>query len=108
MSSSWCKDCGEFIYTSCIHICPPSWQAIRPEYCDPDDESTFYKAFGHDAEGAALELAERRFSDWEYPREIEIWVRKTAADNWQKFEITVESVPSFTASPVDAGTEVAA
>lgn len=97
MNTDFCKECGAYISSFREHVCPPSWQAVRPEYGDPEDESTFYKAFGHDAESAALDVAERKFSDWEYPREVEIWVRKNAANEWVKFEITVQSVPSFSA-----------
>ena len=98
--SSFCKDCGRFISQWKEHTCPPGWQAVRPEHGDPEDESTFYNAFGEEAEDAALDIAERKFSDWEYPREVEIWVRQNPTDDWSKFEITVESVPSFSASPV--------
>ena len=98
MSDNYCKECGQYKSSFSEHKCPPRWQAVRPEYGDPDDESTFYQAFGVDAEIAALELAERKFSDWEYPREVEIWVRKSPTDEWQRFEISVESVPLFSAT----------
>lgn len=98
MSSSFCE-CGRFLSDN--HICPPSWQAIRADYCDPEDESTFYKAFGNDADDAAINLAERNFSNWEYPRYVEIWVRKLSTDPWQKFEVTAEAVPSFDAQPIE-------
>ncbi len=100
MSEFICKNCGQFKGVSRDHECAPCWQSVRPEYGDPEDESTFYNAFGEEAEDAALDIAERKFSDWEYPREVEIWVRKNPTDEWSKFEITVESVPSFSASPV--------
>lgn len=103
MSDYFCKECGAYKSDYSTHVCAPRWQAVRPEYGDPEDESTFYKAFGHDAEAAALEVAERKFSDWDYPHNIEIWVRQNSTDEWKKFEISVESVPSFSASQLVAG-----
>lgn len=103
MSQCWCQECGGFIFSFEKHTCPPAWQAIREGYCDPEDESTYYKVFAEDAEAAALELAKRCFSDWEYPSDFEIWVRKAESDPWEKFEITVETVPSFSANRVTAG-----
>lgn len=102
MSENYCKDCGEYIISSCAHECPPCWQAVRPNEDDPEDESTFYKAFGHDAQSAALDIAERKFEDWGFLREVEIWVRQNPSDQWSRFEVSVEFVPSFSASPVGA------
>jgi hypothetical protein len=79
------------------HICPPHWEAIREDYDDPDDESTYRKAFGSDADVAAEDLVSRFFSDWDYPREVIVWVRKDASEPWRKFEVSVEPVPSFSA-----------
>lgn len=101
MTENWCKECGAYLSSYREHACPPSWQAIRHDYCDPEDESTFYKAFGHDAEHAALDIAERKFSEWEYPRSVEIWVRKNQNESWIKFEVLVEAVPSFTACALE-------
>lgn len=101
--SNFCKDCGEYKSEYREHVCPPCWQAVRPEHGDPDDESTFYKAFGTEAQYAAIDIAERKFSDWEYPREVEIWVRQNPTDEWIRFEISVESVPSFSAHQLVAG-----
>lgn len=97
MSDLFCRKCGQYKSSYHEHECPPLWQAVRPEYGDPQDASTFYDAFGIDAEHAALDIAERKFSDWEYPREVEVWVRKSPTDEWSRFTISIESVPSFTA-----------
>lgn len=101
MSENFCKECGAYLSSYRVHTCPPSWQAVRPEYGDPEDESTFYKAYGSDAEHAALDIAERKFADWEYPRDVEIWVRKTPASDWVKFQVSVEAVPSFSACKLE-------
>jgi hypothetical protein len=100
MSDNYCKNCGQYKSSFHEHECPPCWQGILPNEGDPEDESTFYKAFGHDAESAAIDIAERKFSDWEYPREVEIWVRQNPSDEWSRIEVSVESVLSFSASPV--------
>jgi hypothetical protein len=91
-----CLACGAYDF-SATHRCKPVWDAIRGEddYQDPDQPE---KAFGHEAEDAALEFAERNHADWEYPDECEVWVRKSADDPWQKFTITAEMQPSFSAS----------
>ena len=52
----------------------------------------------NDPESAALKYAEENFSNWDYPSEMEIWVRKDDEQPWEKFEIGVEQVPSFYAS----------
>lgn len=103
MRDAFCKKCGQYKSSFREHECPPQWQAVRPEYCDLEDESTFYEAFGREAGDAALDLAQRKFSDWEYPTNIEIWVRKNYEDEWCRFEISVESVPSFSVWPITKG-----
>lgn len=100
MSRNFCDDCERYLSSFSQHVCPPKWQAVRPDTGDPDNEASFYKAFGDDAESAALEIADRKFSDWDYPRDMEIWVRKTQDDQWEKYEITVQSVPSFSATRI--------
>jgi hypothetical protein len=94
---NFCPNCHVFISDYSDHVCLPKWQALVPDYDEMDGED-FRDAFGVNSESAALEIAERKFSDWEYPREIEVWVRQNPTDEWEKFEITVESVPSFSAS----------
>lgn len=88
----WCSNCGELCYDN--HKCDPEWQAVLNE-----DEDFLYKAFGHDGESAVLNLAERRFPEWDYPEEMEIWVKKETDTEWQKFDVMVELSPSFSATP---------
>jgi FKBP-type peptidyl-prolyl cis-trans isomerase 2 len=89
-----CPNCGEYDWKS-KHKCRPEWQAIYVDWNDVDDPA---KAFGSDAEQAVEQFAGRNFSNWDYPDEMEIWVRKPGDNEWQKFEVTVESVPEFTAT----------
>lgn len=96
MSFDKCKICGEYVFLE-DHKCKPLWEAIE---VDCDDENEPQKTFGFDAESAAIRYAERNFDRWEYPEEVEIWVRKPSAE-WQKFNIYVEFIPSFTAEKKD-------
>jgi hypothetical protein len=102
--NSLCPDCGEYLSSFNEHKCPPKWQAIRPDYCDEHDESTYYAAFGYTAEDAALHIAENNFSNWDYPSEVEIWVRRSLTDIWEKFSVYVLSVPSFTCQKMESET----
>ena len=95
-----CKKCNNLIAAS-GHKCPPEWQAIDGDDGElgPEDEPE-YTAYGNTAEDAALWLAEQEFSNWDYPRVMSIWVRRDDTDTWKKFNITVEAVPSFSATEV--------
>jgi hypothetical protein len=55
-------------------------------------------ARGNDPEEAALYLADRHFSDWDFPDQMEIWVKKPEDTEWVKFDISVQAVPEFTAN----------
>ena len=89
-----CKKCGKYDFLS-RHKCPPEWDAIYVGY---DDEDESEKAFGIDAESAVLMFAEENFPNWEYPEEMEIWVKKAEDTEWLKFDVSVESVPEFFAT----------
>ena len=79
------------------HTCAKKWEAIC---IDRHGEDEAYPVFSNgDEEDAAIAFAEKNFGDWEYPEEMEIWVRKNGNEPWSKFDISVESVPSFTATP---------
>ena len=92
MSFGRCKNCGEYDLLK-DHKCRPQWEAIAVDYDDEDDPQ---KAFGYSAESAAIHFAEQNFSNWEYPEELEAWIRKPGDEEWQKFNVEVEMVPSFT------------
>ena len=91
-----CKNCGEIGFLD-SHKCKPVWDAILQDYNDTDEPM---KTFGYEAESAALKFAEDNFSNFDYPEEMEVWVKKPDEIDWQKFYITVESVPSFTATKI--------
>jgi|GEM_PF-5542907 len=90
-----CTICGRFILIPGCHTCPPLWDVVRPDYEDEDYPQNTIRC--DDAEDAVLEYADDKFSDWEYPTNIEIWARlhDVIDAEWQKFNIGVESVPSF-------------
>jgi hypothetical protein len=88
-----CSICKEYGWKD-THQCQPSWDIIRADYHDEDDPQ---RSYGYDAESAVIKFAEDNFSNWEYPNSIEIWIRVSEDDEWQKFEVEVESVPSFSA-----------
>ena len=90
-----CKICGVYGWAS-KHVCSDKWEAM---YEGHDDEDNTGETFGDDGETAALKYAEDNFVHWEYPEEMEIWVRKSKEDPWQKFMVEVESVPQFNVYP---------
>ena len=79
-----------------------NWQAINPKYENQEVECSCpcYDAIGLTAEYAALEIAARKFSEWGHPMEFEVWVRKNALEKWNKFEISVEIISSFSAREI--------
>ena len=97
MSSGFekCKICGAYDWRD-KHKCPPRWEALC---VDHDDEEDFGHTFAYDAEPAAQKYAEENYSNWEYPEELEIWVRESAEARWQKFNVYVQMTPEFTAYP---------
>ena len=88
-----CKNCGEFAFLK-GHTCRPEWEVISFEQNDKNQPK---RSFGFEANEAAEKYAEQNFSRWDYPEEMEIWVRKPNME-WQKFDVSVEFIPSFTAS----------
>jgi len=93
-----CKKCGDWDYIE-SHKCDPAWEVYLPDYFS---ESEIEMSHGIDAEETALNYVEREHSDMEYPTEVEIWVRKDENEPWQIFDITVETVPSFSATKRDS------
>jgi hypothetical protein len=90
-----CPTCKRYGHQG-LHVCSPAWQAILVDYHDEEAPKTVY-ADG-DAQQVAESFADQNFGNWDYPKEMEIWVRKDEYQPWQKFEVTVEMVPSFTAT----------
>ena len=89
-----CQICKEFDFLS-THKCAPEWEVVYPENGDPEDSGTYYKAFGIDEEDALDKLCHNEYSDWDYPEEFELWIRKPVWGSWLKFDIYVQSVPEF-------------
>lgn len=90
-----CPICRETLYEwKNPHRCPPRWEVIRPDYDDPEEPNNCY-SHHIDHEQVAEQFIAERFdgegSEWE------VWVRKDESEEWQKFTVTVEPVPSFTA-----------
>ncbi len=93
-----CSRCGEYDFVQ-SHKCGKSWEAFCPNYGeDPEDARTVY-ADG-EAKDAAEKFVDDHFSDWDYPQEVEVWVRENTESEWQKFTVTVEAAPVFTATKI--------
>jgi len=90
-----CEKCGDWEFAN-IHKCLPLWDAIVPEF----DDEILRTSSGHGAGDAAENLLERNFAEWDHPGEMEIWVRKREDSEWQKFNVTVQAVPEFSASEI--------
>jgi hypothetical protein len=97
MTYKECDICNEWDWTE-KHICPPMWEIGRE--WEIEDDECFDTIYAKSAEEAVLKYAEINFSNWEYPEQIEIWVRQVLG-NWEKFEVYVESVPSFSACKIE-------
>ena len=95
-----CTICGEWVRED-DHKCMPKWDMVVPSKGD-DPELPERVCYAADAKSAALKLVEEKFSDWEYPDNIEIWVRPFGdIDQWEKYEVEVEVVPSFEATKIE-------
>lgn len=101
MTIERCPRCKANLYEWRLpHICPPQWEAILKDYHEEEEPVEFFSD-GFDEERVAESFAASIHSDCDYPREMEIWVRKHSDDEWKKFTVTVEMVPSFTAVSLD-------
>ncbi|MGI9493495.1 MAG: hypothetical protein ACR2QF_13945 [Geminicoccaceae bacterium] len=91
-----CFRCHEYYFLqdgpcSCI-----SWDYYHSEEKPTED---FYSVFikTRSPGDAAEHICERNFADWDYPTEIDIWVRESGDMDWKGFDVNVESVPEFSA-----------
>lgn len=100
MPTERCPICKAFLYEWKLpHTCPPRWEAIFHEYHD-ENEPVIFHSLGYDERSVAEEFASSIHSDCDYPTEMEIWVRKPGNDEWKKFTVSVEQVPSFIATGI--------
>lgn len=90
-----CPICRNYGWTN-THKCPTKWQAILHEYYDEEEPGYVY--CNGDAQEAVELFADQNYSNWDYPRNMEIWVRKDTDEPWDKFDVYVEAVPSFSSS----------
>jgi hypothetical protein len=62
----------------------------------------------YDAETAVQDWCNTKFSDWDYPKDITIFVREVGTETWTKYEIEVVPVPDFVlGDPKEASAEEA-
>jgi hypothetical protein len=97
---NFCEKCGVYDFKD-NHKCDPEWIVISPDWNDPDDPEDHYKGYAYNSEGAVLFCADRYFSEWDYPEEMELWVKKAGDTEWEKYYIDVQSVPEFSATKKD-------
>jgi len=96
MSYEKCVICKETLYEWRLpHKCKPTWECIIKDYHDEDEPEIFHTD-GYDYTQVAEHFAAKHFqgegSEWD------VWVRKDSYDEWHKYTVEVEAVPSFTAS----------
>lgn len=96
MKTERCPICKEYLWEWKLpHTCAPCWEVIRYDY-DDEEEPRF--CYSHHI--SPEQVAEQFVSEWfdGEGSEWEIWVRKNPSDEWHKYTVTVEAVPSFTAT----------
>ena len=95
-----CPICKQWGWMS-RHTCPLAY-GVRLEDWNPDEEVVVYAS---DPEQAATRFLAERFSDLDYPHSATVIVNEWRATRWSghlyKYEITVETVPSFTAKLIE-------
>ena len=91
-----CPICSEYGWQG-SHRCKKFWFVRREEYDREDEE----KAFGDDPVEAAEHYLERRFSDFDYPDSLTVFVVNMDETEEHKVDIEVEAVPSFSASIIE-------
>lgn len=103
--SNYCSKCGNYIYVTFPHTCPPSWIGIELtdenrdnlEAVDEDDAATILHAV--DAEDAAREFWERRCAEEANYDGGKCAVRPINGGEWEIFDVTVEQTLMYIATP---------
>jgi hypothetical protein len=92
-----CKTCGVYGWVG-THRCPPVWECRRVV---PWDDEEWTDVYATDARNAAEEFCDIFDSDGDYMiirhGSATIDVRKKDSDVAERFEVSAESVPRYTA-----------
>ena len=91
MSTITCVICNKNYYDFQHHTCGTRYECRGH---DSDDERTFYSHADSLGE-VAEEFSNHVFYDWDCPNELDIEVRRPDSDEWSRFLVTVEPVPTF-------------
>lgn len=94
-----CRICKEWGWLD-THVCKPKWLVVLHEYHEGEERDYVHT---DNAEDGAIRYAELNFDNWEYPEEMEIWIKEREQDEWIKFTVTVAPVPEFTAELIKEG-----
>lgn len=86
-----CKICNEYDWED-THKCNPKWDIYEVNFDDPSEK---YYAYGEYIEEAVEKYVSLMFTEWEYPNEMEIKIRKDSSEDWQTFNIDVDMIPDF-------------
>lgn len=102
-SQEWgdCRRCETIGVRIAFHVCPPAYRVFDPACCEEFDA---VEVRAHDAESAALKYAERHDPDrHEYSilRDGLTVLVVSPTGERQRFELTGESVPSYSAEAVN-------
>jgi hypothetical protein len=90
---SWCKTCGEFIFTYSgvrPHKCPPTWLVKIPDWHDEDDADDAFTVFARD-KGQAAEKAVERYDeqgDLAFDDVLEVRVLIPETGEWEKISVS--------------------
>lgn len=100
--SNECPKCGSsypwIITDTCT--CREFWyEEYLPGMEVPEDWQTIHLQ-ATTLEQAAEAIHEKHFADWDYQQYTELMIKAAGTSEWKKFEVTVETVPSFNAKEV--------
>jgi hypothetical protein len=73
-----------------------TWQLTR----DLDDYSAVEQITAYDEDEAVEEYCRLNFSNWDYPKEITVYLRQDPAEDWREFEVEVQATPTFLVTEV--------
>jgi hypothetical protein len=97
MAYDKCPICHEYPPLFGVHRCPPAWEVSSEDPLDPYF-SGWHRVYSNHEDDAATKYAEDIFYHIDCPSEFDLWVRKPDEETAQKYEISVEPVPTFSAA----------